>query len=273
MLNSDWSNLAKQLNANLHGHIHELVGGSFNPLDGLREPAEGDKDWRTDAYQFAHATEAFSKLLWRFGFLVCPEGPTQCSLEDQYEECRCKCTEESLKNMTVPHILASTGIIKSLAFIDKEGNPINNWQNRTSRVPYDQLPGYTYEETQAIYDRILEVLCNPGNIGDMFQATSTNDVTFWILHPTLDRMWHFMRLNDENGVLVNPFDDTWPDKEQSCPGHFSTDTQPFKNLFDTNDTVYTNAQLYELLDPSREEFPYVYEHFHWLHCSHLGKKG
>jgi len=73
--------------------------------------------------------------------------------------------------MTAAHILSNTGIIKSLVFYDKDGTPIENWQNKTTKMPYEELPGYTYNETQALYDEILDVLCNPGYIGDMFQVS------------------------------------------------------------------------------------------------------
>ena len=315
MQSNDWKTLAQQLNSNAHGHIHELVGGSWNPTEHLRTPPSStgaassafDKDWRTSAYQFAHGTESFSKVLWRYGYLRCPEAPALCALPPaslsaadaaaQAQACRCVCTPETFQNMSVPHLLASTGITKALAFIDKvtpsvwgalrnnqiisfhfplfspvgqDGNPIEAWQNRTSKVPYDVLPGYSAEESAAIFDRILEVLCNPGYIGDMFQASSTNDVTFWILHPTLDRLWHFTRLNDRAGRVSPGFDHTWPDSPTACPGHLEHDATPFKNLFDGNDTVYTNAQLYTLMDPARDAFPYVYDHFLWTHCTHLG---
>ena len=49
------------------------------------------------------------------------------------------------------------------------------------------LPGYTEEESDRIYEQLLYLLCSPGHIGTMFQATSTNDITFWVLHPTVDR--------------------------------------------------------------------------------------
>lgn len=49
------------------------------------------------------------------------------------------------------------------------------------------MPGYTEEESRKIYDQLLYLLCSPGHIGTMFQATSTNDITFWVLHPTVDR--------------------------------------------------------------------------------------
>lgn len=49
------------------------------------------------------------------------------------------------------------------------------------------LPGYNEEESAKIYEQLLYLLCSPGHIGTMFQATSTNDITFWVLHPTVDR--------------------------------------------------------------------------------------
>jgi len=51
----DWKNLAKQLNSNAHGHIHELVGGSWNSAKYMREPSTDSG--MSEAYEFAHATE------------------------------------------------------------------------------------------------------------------------------------------------------------------------------------------------------------------------
>jgi hypothetical protein len=168
MIFFDWNNLAKQLNSNAHGHIHELIGGSWNPRDSLANPI--GESWHKDAYQFAHATEAYSKILWRYNYLLCPERPNNCKSGEQSAECECVCTEDSLQGLSAAHIFSATGIIKSLVFYDKVGNVIENWQNHTTKLPYEELPGYTYDETQEIYDRILEVLCNPGYIGDMFQV-------------------------------------------------------------------------------------------------------
>jgi len=259
---NDWKSLAQQLNSNAHGHIHELVGGSWNVNNSIREP--GTEAGLKDAYEFAHATEAYSKILWRFDYLICP---TNCTSSTPEADCQCYCTEESRQNKTASQILFSTSIIKSLVFFDQNGLPIESWLNKTSKLPYDALPGYTEEETTAMYEEIMETLCNPGYMGDMFQATSTNDITFWILHPTLERLWHLVRNNDHMGYI--DFDHTWPDSDVTCTGHYSWDHTPFKNIFDSNDTVYTNAQLYDLLDPWRDEFPYVYDDFRWAHCSFL----
>eukprot|EP01035_Chromulina_nebulosa_P017296 gene17296-22833_t len=258
----DWKNLAKQLNSNAHGHIHELMGGSWNPILTVKKPVTNPITGK-DAYEFLHATESYSKILWRYSYLVCPEKISKCLSSNYYND-----DAESLKDQTPIQIISSTGIIKSLVFFDKNGNEITSWQNKTSKSLYDVLPGYTIDESNAIFQRIMDILCSPGHIGDMFQATSTNDVTFWVLHPTLDRLWHRLRLNANNGVI--DFDDTWPDSEQTCNGHYSYDPTPFKNIFDSNNVVYTNIQLYDIVNPSLDSFPYIYEHFRWSHCAALG---
>lgn len=45
------------------------------------------------------------------------------------------------------------------------------------------LPGLSAAESLGVYRSLVSTLCSPGHLGDMFQATSTNDVTFWVLHP------------------------------------------------------------------------------------------
>lgn len=52
---------------------------------------------------------------------------------------------------------------------------------------YIEIPGYSKEETDDIYGDLLSVLCAPRRIGANYEASSTNDVVFWVLHPTIDR--------------------------------------------------------------------------------------
>jgi hypothetical protein len=114
----------------------------------------------------------------------------------------------------------------------------------------------------------MSALCDPGYMGDMFQATSSNDVTFWVIHPNLERVWHVIRINAYKGLLS--FDDTWPDSEVTCQGHYASNIQPFKNVFDDNNMLYTNAELYDLLDPNQDDYPYLFDNFDWTHCKFLG---
>lgn len=259
LLWSDWDTLSKQLNGNAHGHIHELMGGSWNGTK-LTTPTTVDS-W-ADAYEFAHLTEGLSKILWRYDYLLCPEN---CALD---EPCECVCTAESLRNMTSQEILEATDIMSGLIYYDKNGNVIEDFVNKKGKT-YFPLDGYTEEETVEIFDEIMHILCHPGYIGDMFQATSTNDITFWVLHPNLDRLWHRLRVNEERGLIT--FDNTWPDDEITCHGHFSYDLTPFMNIYDSNNTLYSNAQLFDILNPVKDYYPYVYEHLIWSHCTLIGK--
>lgn len=52
---------------------------------------------------------------------------------------------------------------------------------------FTAIPGYSEEETTDIYREVFSVLCTPMKIGTHYEGTSTNDVTFWVLHPTFDR--------------------------------------------------------------------------------------
>ena len=63
------------LNANTHGHLHELMGGSWGSSKTITVPdATISNSGYANAYEFAHATEADSKILWRYGYMECPSG-------------------------------------------------------------------------------------------------------------------------------------------------------------------------------------------------------
>ena len=63
-----WMSLSRVLNAAAHGHIHELIGGSWN-----HALAETNANAAFPAaLTFAHSVQALSKELWRTGFVRCP---------------------------------------------------------------------------------------------------------------------------------------------------------------------------------------------------------
>jgi hypothetical protein len=126
--------------------------------------------------------------------------------------------------------------------------------------------GMSQEDRDVIWDDLLGAICEPGSIGDMYEASSPSDITFWVLHTTVDRLWHYMRLSPQR------YDEAWVDGEYGdCYGHYFTDVPaPFKNLVDDDDSYYTNEELYNLLSPYNEDLGYVYEHFDWDHCDDLG---
>ncbi len=103
----DWTSIAKILNANAHGHIHELMGGSWGAAAGIDLPSSG-KSGYSAAYEFAHSTEAFSKILWRYNFLECPDGNGTRGY-DPSQDRSCSCSAEKLQSITAAQILFTTG--------------------------------------------------------------------------------------------------------------------------------------------------------------------
>lgn len=251
-----WMSMSRQLNSAAHGHIHETIGGAWNHYF-----AEMNEYVTTPAIMtFAHGIQGLSKELWRAGYSVCPE---QCAMDTAWVDCQCQCTPTSIKGKESYDILDDAGVLAAVSYYDQQGHTIDQFYDANGTIYYT-LPGYDARESKHIYDSLLKVLCSPGHIGDMFQATSTNDITFWVLHPAVDRLWHYKRLGNQHN-----YDETW-DPYHNCYGHNPTDYLPFKNLFDTDDRFYTNAELYENLRPNTAVLPYVYDHFKWPHCDLIG---
>lgn len=267
MKKTTWMSMSKQLNSAAHGHIHETMGGSWNHYFAERN----NHNTAPAILTFAHEIQALSKELWRAGFVQCPD---TCSMDTPWKECQCLCAADALEGLEPYDVLDQSGVLKSVEFYDHENHLISSWYDENGTLYYT-LPDYSEEESKHIYAELLDMLCSPGHIGDMFQATSSNDVMFWVLHGTLDRLWHFKRL----GSTEN-YDETW-DPYHTCYGHNPTNFQPFKNLFDQDtetlaisehERFYTNEELYEYLRPDSLTMPYMYDNFDWPHCELIGYK-
>jgi hypothetical protein len=76
-------------------------------------------------------------------------------------------------------------------------------------------------------------------------------------------------------------------RDDSGRGHNPQDYQPFENIFDDQDRLYTNTELVQLLSPynvsqciittliaqafcGKPFLPYVYDTFEWYHCQSYG---
>lgn len=256
----NWMALSKQLNAAAHGHIHELLGGAWNHDVGQRIKSQQFPA----VFTFAHEVLAESKELWRNSYMACPEF---CSVNTPWEECKCSCdNSEAARGREPKDTLFDSGILDSVDYYDSRHHLIHGLVNETTGLPYDKIPGCSAQESDVLYSHIFDDLCQPGHTGDMFQATSSNDITFWVLHPTVDRLWHWKRLAQDPN-----FNETW-DPYHSCYGHNPEDLQPFANLFDlpSHDVFYSNQEIKDLLHPMREELTYMYDDFNWRHCNSLG---
>jgi hypothetical protein len=111
----DWTTVAKVLNANAHGHIHELLGGSWGASREVYLPDSAAQSGYTAAYEFAHSTEAYSKILWRYNYLVCPEGNATSSYSTR-ESRVCYCDADKMRASSAAQILFTTGLWQLIVF-------------------------------------------------------------------------------------------------------------------------------------------------------------
>ena len=312
-----WMKIGIQLNSATHGHLHELMGGSYGFATQLKDTTYSTTPRASydGKHQFQHITEAASKILWRLGYMICPSyGTKECpyqknakveTLDDmeyvntRSSECKCTCTAE-MYGPSMTKILYDTGMIcycllfmlynshscmvslydlgitKTLIYYDPAKDvEISSFLSHTpsGAIDYNTIKGYSKDESAKIYAEVRDYLCDMGKIGDMFQATSSNDITFWVLHPNMERVWHLSRINTDLGLIS--YNETWDDSANTCVGHRTTDATPFKGLFGekgkAKSNVYTNLELYSLLDANYDKLPYVYDTFRYHHCEIVGK--
>eukprot|EP00903_Cladosiphon_okamuranus_P022443 g20643.t1 len=273
-----WMLLTESMNAGAHGHIHELLGGAWaSEWSGFYGRTE------EIVLPITHIIVPLMKYVWRAGYLACPES---CNLSVKWADCQCSLNEEAVAGQKPSEVLQRSGVLSKAAgafFYDQDLNLIENLADDEGR-PYAEIPGYTEEETEDIYAEMLRVLTTPMRIGSHYEGTSTDDMTFFVIHTTFDRLWHLNRLEDSGQTH---FDETWRD-DHPCYGHNPGDVQPFHDLFLVKDSreehsgvaptsgvappkeYYTNRMLYDLFKPDGMATPYVYNHFQWPHCDALG---
>ncbi|CAM9196291.1 unnamed protein product [Pylaiella littoralis] len=222
---NDWMSFAAALGTDAHGHIHEILGGAWSV--GARSIASRT----TDVVQpFLHVLQIMTKRLWRADFFTCPE---TCDSSEPPSSCRCSCNADDLAGKTSAQILQDAEITGSF-FYDANLNlvPLESLTEDDYGNDTMAIPGYTAQESEEIFNVALRVMCTPAREGTSYEATSTNDPTFWVMHPTIDRLWHLKRINEVEGE----FDHTWVHSKSVCYGHNPGDTQPFHDLFHTGDS-------------------------------------
>lgn len=130
----------------------------------------------------------------------------------------------------------------------------------------------------------------------MRQASSSLDPSFWVTHPTMERLWMFKRLTGTMTDLTWPDADTYVLDEEAgttslevlslysddCAGHRGSDVFPFGLAVDDGDPGFmartgikgdevsgntlTNREILQALDPRVNKLSYIYDTFEWTHC-------
>lgn len=122
--------------------------------------------------------------------------------------------------------------------------------------------------------------------GDHLESASPSDPTFWVIHPTLERLLHAKLMsggftNEEWAVdtkkdyvcnHVKCFNATTGLKDyydDCCYGHFEHDRLMNAITGNRKDTIgLTNGEMISATDPrsKRYSMPYIYDNFVWSHC-------
>ncbi|CAB1119544.1 TYR [Ectocarpus sp. CCAP 1310/34] len=267
------------LNGETHGPVHILTGGEWHA-------AEEDFIQKVGYYE---SVPLVTKFLWRKGYLSIPD---KCEVG---ESCQTSCPSElyESKGMTPYDVLMD---VHALMWTSHTASSLVY----SSRKDKFEVKGYEDDEPfqRAYFKKMLNSFCNPGAVGEMFTSAAPYDPVFWVVHPTADRLLAWRRMLGRQGVEGWDFDETWGYTHTSvvgetgtvcnwddvvpgsgdmptcitgiCGGHNEDDLLPFTVKVKGENVQLTNAEWMDLIYPTNEDLPYMYDEFKWDHCSEDG---
>ena len=249
-LGASWYDWVWHASYDPHGPVHVAIGGTFNcraQYDSLNETVIPKDLERLRVFSYVTL-----KSGWR-AHLV--EMPKYCSMDTPQEECTPHCPDldivEKYKNISK---------LEEMWAVLLQGTKMYR--------------GYTHEQKV----KVLKTICQtPITPGDQLEASSPLDVSFWPIHPTMERLWAYKK-------LAHAFtDQTWGTTDgpsryctnNGCMGHHEDDVIPFDVVTEDDEGEYasrqlSNIELYKSLNPHSTRMPYVYDHFQWQHCDDSG---
>ena len=265
-----------------HGPMHDYIGGYVN-CGNLRSELHnimpiGAVD------DFAKFMVVLPKSMYR-AFLLTP--PEYCSDDTPQSQCHTVCSTNPDDPGEVQEMMS---IMMSLAsHLSKTGVPVNvDWIASLDEFKAREL---------------VRVLCTtPFSPGEQLEAGSPIDVSFWPIHPTMDRLYQYKRLaNDFKDTGWRNPDETMPfgianqttsycdqglttmlDLEYGyanvtqCGGHHADDAALFFTYSqDDGSGLFTkmrlsNQELFSKMNPNDYRMAYVYDGFSWSHCDEDG---
>mmetsp|Transcript_29511 Transcript_29511/g.40051 ORF Transcript_29511/g.40051 Transcript_29511/m.40051 type:complete len:664 (-) Transcript_29511:227-2218(-) len=244
---TDWADFGNQIQYRPHGKVHTLIAGVW----GADWPSIFEEKQYVE-YNHGEALAlggfGYQKDMWRSGLLECP---SECSKDTPMLDCKCHCPE--LQKWI--HDEAGPKIMKVAEMVDdgKTANALGEDMSKT----FMRLLCNDYEELAPV-------------MGDLMNSGAPADPIFWTIHPTVDRLWQWRRING----MTN---ESWPPSSENyvhggdCWGHSADDVTIFKNIFDSDERFYSNQDLYDLMDPLNEDrMDAIYDSFRWGHCQHVG---
>ena len=143
---------------------------------------------------------------------------------------------------------------------------------------------YSDSDKRTIVRAICDMHLMPG---DASSASSPADISFWPMHPTLERLWQWRKLANQltDERWLDPSTELGGEEktvfcktaQSECKGHHADDLMPFGTAL-VQDHEYsvlaagtlTLGELYKMMDPNKDALPYVYDSFEWDHCTSIG---
>lgn len=282
------SSMNNCLNGGTHGPVHIAVGGEWN---------DPEQDFITKT-GYSSDVPLSAKYLWRKGYMRMPESCTSSILKGEYDgaECRATCPPElyESRGMTPYDVLFDAVVLHWLAPFT--GGIIKHLPEEDRFV----LAGHEDDDefTQAFWKKMLNSLCDPGHVGELYTSAAPYDPLFWVIHPTAERFFSWRRKLAREQPDEYPFDETWgydhgnvigetgtvcdwtdvkPDSLDMptcvlgiCGGHAADDLLPFKIKVNGEIVEMTNLEWLDFLYPDNEDLPYMYNEFAWEHCTSTG---
>mmetsp|Transcript_10615 Transcript_10615/g.28188 ORF Transcript_10615/g.28188 Transcript_10615/m.28188 type:complete len:200 (-) Transcript_10615:177-776(-) len=156
---------------------------------------------------------------------------------------------------------------------------------------------------------VREVFCTGEQMimGDQIEGSSPVDISFWPIHPTLERLtvYKHMKFPFTDTTWYSTYDGEWNGicrwgetfahdlpgnntmKNDYCSGHYEDDLSAFEVVvpadaltrstaleegpLDVVSRQLSNGDIMNLLTPGYTMYlPYVYDSFTWDHCEELG---
>ena len=127
----------------------------------------------------------------------------------------------------------------------------------------------------------LRKLCAGGVVyGDHGTASSSADISFWPVHPALERFFQFNLIENHKNGIDWDFEEEWPDTYVAwesrwfpeCYGHHWTDKVLTLPHEDKTSTMPTNEEAFTMYNPvvGSSSMDYIYDSFDYSYCAGSG---
>lgn len=268
----DLAGFRAKIEYSFHGQLHMQVGGVDDCARSFADQLEAKPEWAP----YLEAAALTLNTMWRSMFnLELLQCPASCAADTAFSECACSCPslDGRFDNMTFS---------ETYTLLNSKGGEMLGMLSQSSLGKGVLAPdangtlaftGLSDEDDKELMSFLLETLCHPGRMSQFATPlAATNDPLFWSTHAMFDRLWSFVRLSPT--ADGGEFDQTWT-SDGSCSMHGADDYLPFQQFAGADAALgsgsgawtYTNAELVEFFEPTRDGLSFVYDNFDWDHCA------